>query len=106
MIFLLETRGNSPMYTLWTRDTSIGNMSQRSHVHFDNTTEHLLRKILIPEDLKDPPDNQGKLYYTVTPVLRGHIWDKQKVAYKTGDLLKEVKFIWKFLFQDKNNLTF
>jgi hypothetical protein len=28
------------------------------------------------------------------------------VAYKTGELLKEVKFIWKFLFQDKNNLTF
>jgi hypothetical protein len=49
--------------------------------------------MLIPEYLKDPPDNQGKLYYTVTPVLRGHLWDKQKVAYKTGELLKEVKFI-------------
>jgi hypothetical protein len=59
----------------------------------DNTTEHLLRKILIPEYLIDPPDNQGKLYYTVTPVLRGHLWDKQKVAYKTGELLKEVKSV-------------
>jgi hypothetical protein len=30
---------------------------------------------------------------TVKPVLRGHIWDKDKVAYKTGHLLKEVQFI-------------
>ena len=30
---------------------------------------------------------------TVQPVLRGHILDKEKVAYKTGDLLKEVQFI-------------
>ena len=29
---------------------------------------------------------------TVKPVLRGHIWDKEKWPYKTGDLLKEVKF--------------
>jgi hypothetical protein len=29
----------------------------------------------------------------VKPVLKGHIWDKEKVAYKTGDLLKEVEFI-------------
>jgi hypothetical protein len=30
---------------------------------------------------------------TVKPVLRGHPWDKEKWPYKTGDLLKEVKFI-------------
>ena len=31
--------------------------------------------------------------YIVKPVLRGHIWDKTKWSFKTGDLLKEVKFI-------------
>ena len=31
--------------------------------------------------------------YTVKPVLRGHLWDKDKVViYKTGDPLKEVQF--------------
>jgi len=39
-------------------------------------------------------------------VLRGHLWDKEKVAYKTGDLLKEVQLIWKFLWQDKRKMTF
>ena len=29
----------------------------------------------------------------VKPVLRGHLWDKEKVVYQTGDLLKEIKFI-------------
>ena len=29
----------------------------------------------------------------VKPVLRGHIWTKKKLPYKTGDLLKEVQFI-------------
>ena len=29
----------------------------------------------------------------VKPVLRGHIWDKEKWSSKTGDLLKEVQFI-------------
>jgi hypothetical protein len=27
---------------------------------------------------------------TVKPVLRGHLWGKEKWPYKTGDLLKEV----------------
>jgi len=31
--------------------------------------------------------------YTVIPVLRGHLWDKEERPYKTGDLLKEVQFI-------------
>ena len=30
---------------------------------------------------------------TVKPVLRGHIRDKKKWSYKTGDLLKEVQLI-------------
>jgi hypothetical protein len=30
---------------------------------------------------------------TVKPVLRGHLWDKEKYPFKTGDLLKEVQFI-------------
>jgi hypothetical protein len=38
---------------------------------------------------------QSCLLYTCTvkPVLRGHLWDKKKVAFKTDDFLKEVKFI-------------
>ena len=51
-----------------------------------------------------------KLYilytYTVKPVLRGHFWDKEKVADRTGDLLIEVKFIWNLLRQDKKKLTY
>jgi hypothetical protein len=31
--------------------------------------------------------------YTVKPVKRGDLWDKQKWPYKTGDLLREVNFI-------------
>ena len=31
--------------------------------------------------------------HTVQPVLRGHLWDKEKVVFKTGDLLKEVQFM-------------
>ena len=36
-----------------------------------------------------------KIQYTCTvkPVLRGHIWDKEKCFFKTGDLLKEVQAI-------------
>jgi hypothetical protein len=36
--------------------------------------------------------------YTVKPVLRGHLWDKDKVPYKTGDLLKEVQKGFKKIF--------
>ena len=42
----------------------------------------------------------------VTAVLKGHLWDKEKWPYKIGDLLKEVQFIWNFLWQDKKNVTF
>ena len=31
---------------------------------------------------------------TVKPVLRGHPCDQECAAYKTGDLLKEVQFIY------------
>jgi hypothetical protein len=30
---------------------------------------------------------------------------KKQCPYKTGDLLKEIKFIWSFLWQDKKNVT-
>jgi hypothetical protein len=33
------------------------------------------------------------ILYTIKPVLRGHLWEKKKWPYKTGDLLKEVQFI-------------
>ena len=44
--------------------------------------------------------------YRVKPVLRGHLWDKEKWSFKTGDLLKEVQIIWYFLWHDKKNVTF
>ena len=34
-----------------------------------------------------------KKNYIVEPLLRGHHCDKEKVAYKTGDLLKDVQII-------------
>ena len=44
---------------------------------------------------------------TVKPVLRGHFCDKENEPYKTGDLLKEVHFIWKFSIkgQEKGDLS-
>jgi hypothetical protein len=33
---------------------------------------------------------------TVKPVLRGHLWNKEKWPYKICDLLKEVQFIMIF----------
>jgi hypothetical protein len=33
------------------------------------------------------------VFHTVKPVLRGHLWDKEKWSFKTGDLLIEVQFI-------------
>ena len=38
---------------------------------------------------------------TVKPVLRGHLGAKKKWPYKTGDLLKEVQFVWNFLWQQE-----
>jgi F0F1-type ATP synthase assembly protein I len=39
--------------------------------------------------------------YTIKPVLRGHIWDKEKSGLiRQVDILKEVQFIWNFLWQD------
>jgi hypothetical protein len=44
---------------------------------------------------------------TVKPVLRGHdLWGKEKWSFKTGDLLKEVQFIWNVLWLDKKVVTF
>ena len=41
--------------------------------------------------------------YTVKPLLRGHLWDKEKVTiyYKASDLLQEVQFINNVLWQNK-----
>ena len=34
---------------------------------------------------------------TVKPVLRGHdLWEIEKTAWYTGDLLKEAQFLWNF----------
>ena len=43
---------------------------------------------------------------TVKPVLRGHLWNKEKWPYKTGDLLKEVKFIWNFYGRTRKRWLF
>jgi hypothetical protein len=45
-------------------------------------------------------NRQLNLYWKVT------FWTKKKWPYKKGDLLKEVQFIWSFLLQDKENVTF
>jgi len=29
---------------------------------------------------------ENTIIYTVKPILRGHIWDKEKWSFKTGDL--------------------
>jgi len=34
------------------------------------------------------------------------IGTKKKWPHKTGDLLKEVQFIWNFLWQNKKKVTF
>ena len=39
--------------------------------------------------------------HTVKPVFGGHHSDKEKVAFKIGDLLKEIKFIWNFYDRTK-----
>ena len=44
--------------------------------------------------------------YTIKPVLRGHLYVKEeKKLYKTGDLLKEVQYIWNVLSHDMKNVT-
>jgi hypothetical protein len=37
----------------------------------------------------------------VKPLLRGHLWAKKKWPHKTGDLIKEVQFIWYFLWLER-----
>ena len=32
-------------------------------------------------------------YNTVKSLLGGHLWDREKVALKTGDLFKEIQII-------------
>jgi len=40
-------------------------------------------------------------YNTVISLLRGHLWNKEKLPYKTGCLLKKGWFICNFLWHDK-----
>ena len=42
----------------------------------------------------------------VNPVLRGHLWDKEKWSFKRSDLLKEVQLIKNLLRIDKKKVTF
>ena len=37
------------------------------------------------------------IIYTIKPVLRCHLWEKEKCTFKTGDLLQEVQLICNFL---------
>jgi hypothetical protein len=48
----------------------------------------------------------GRAMYCSTSKLRGHLWDRDKWSYKTGDLIKEVQFIWSFPWQDKKRWPF
>ena len=47
------------------------------------------------------------LMYTVKPVSRGHLWDKKKWPYKTGDFLKNVPIHMKIFMteQEKDVLS-
>ena len=42
----------------------------------------------------------GRTQNIVTPVLKSHLWDKEKKkwSFTTGDLLKVVQFIWNYLW--------
>jgi hypothetical protein len=55
------------------------------------------------EDVSSPSVNKVRSIFinTVKPVLRCHFWNKEKVAYKKGDLLKEVQFILKLSMTDQ-----
>jgi hypothetical protein len=44
-------------------------------------------------DFNFSPIRIVRTVHTIKPVLRGHLWDKEKWPYKTDDLLKEVQFI-------------
>jgi hypothetical protein len=49
----------------------------------------------------------GSNVYTCTvSIRRSPLGWKIKWSFKTGDLLKEVKFIWNFLWQVKKDVTF
>jgi hypothetical protein len=50
-------------------------------------------------------ESKTSVIITVKPLLRGHLWDKKKWSFKTGDLLKEVQFIWSGMFGDFLNLV-
>jgi len=45
------------------------------------------------------------LNMTFKPVLRGHLWNKEKWSSKAGGLVKEAQFIWNYPCQDKQKVT-
>ena len=60
---------------------------------FNQGCHFLQRYVNIPPlaPIKLIPTMVGPWLHTVKAVLRGHLWDKEKWHYKTGDLLKEVQ---------------
>jgi hypothetical protein len=76
MTFLLETRGNGQCYV-------------STKCTFDRCHVFLIEVLCVYKVYMRPLPRVSNR----NVVLRGHLWDKQKVAYKTGELLKEVKFI-------------
>jgi hypothetical protein len=59
-----------------------------------------IQNIISKEDLIYQDELQSNLHYEVS------FGTKKKWLYKTGDLLKEVKFTWNFLWQDKKMWPF
>jgi len=50
--------------------------------------------------------NTKRLRINVLNHVRSNLGTKKKCPYKTGVILKEVQFIWNFLWQDKKRVTF
>jgi hypothetical protein len=44
--------------------------------------------------------------YSQTSIKRPPFGQWKKLPYKTDDFLKEIQFIWNFLWQDKKKVTF
>ena len=44
--------------------------------------------------------------YSQTSIKRQPLGQWKKLPYKTDDFLKEIQFIWNFLWQDKKKVTF
>ena len=58
------------------------------------------------EHKTDPCKNRGWQRYNYGLFSKENTGKPKKWSYKTGDLFKEVQFIWIFLWQDKTNVIF